>query len=126
MDMGIDRQMQSPKGQIALGLAAQRGHLKLVRLFLDSGLPVGSRHMDNTTAFMVAAAEGHDNVVELLLERETDPAAVDGWGSNTDGRSVLVHAIVGGCASYLIELFLAHAPEDVLNELDGYMSCPLD
>jgi ankyrin repeat protein len=125
MDMGIDLQMQSPKGKIALGLAAQRGHLELVRLFLDSGVPVDSRHMDNTTALMVAAAEGHDDVAELLMERGADPAAVDGWGSNADGRSVLAHAIIGGCAPHLIGLFLAHAPGDVLNELDGYMSYPL-
>jgi hypothetical protein len=58
---------------LALALAAQFGHVEIVRLFLDVGEnpnrynPVGGH--SHTTPLHQAAGAGHDELVRLLLER---------------------------------------------------------
>jgi ankyrin repeat protein len=58
---------------LALALAAQFGHVEMVRLLLDAGEdpnlynPVGGH--SHATPLHMAAGSGHDEVVRLLVER---------------------------------------------------------
>src|SRR5579872_566329 len=71
---------------LALSLAADFGHVEIVRLLLDAGEdpnrynPVGGH--SHTTPLHQAAAKGHDDVVQLLIER----------GARTDLKDILWHA----------------------------------
>jgi len=68
---------------LALSLAADFGHLEIVRLLLDAGEnpnrynPVGGH--SHTTPLHQAAAKGHEEVVRLLIKR----------GARTDLRDIL-------------------------------------
>jgi ankyrin repeat protein len=70
---------------LALSLAADFGHMEIVRLLLDAGEdpnrynPVGGH--SHTTPLHQAAAKGHDEVVQLLVER----------GARTDLKDILWH-----------------------------------
>ena len=48
--------------------AAKNGHARVVRLLLDSGADALWRDADGKTAFEVAEAKGHAEVVELLRQ----------------------------------------------------------
>jgi ankyrin repeat protein len=71
---------------LALSLAADFGHVEIVRLLLDAGEdpnrynPVGGH--SHTTPLHQAAAKGHADVVRLLVER----------GARTDLKDILWHA----------------------------------
>ena len=71
---------------LALSLAADFGHVEIVRLLLDAGEdpnrynPVGGH--SHATPLHQAAAKGHDDVVQLLIER----------GARTDLKDILWHA----------------------------------
>lgn len=71
---------------LALALAADFGHVEVVRLLLDAGEnpnrynPVGGH--SHTTPLHQAAGRGHDEVVRLLVER----------GARLDGKDILWRA----------------------------------
>jgi ankyrin repeat protein len=71
---------------LALALAADFGHVEIVRLLLDAGEdpnrynPVGGH--SHTTPLHQSAGRGHDEVVRLLVER----------GARLDLKDVLWHA----------------------------------
>lgn len=60
-------------------LAAQMGGLKFVRYFLIRSDP-NMQAKDGKTALILAAANGHDEIVELLLEKGADPNIEDNSG----------------------------------------------
>lgn len=74
----------------ALAIAAQLGHVEVVRVLLDAGEPVDrfnppGQHAHGT-ALHHAAGGGHAAVVELLLERGASRAVVDRiWGATPAG-----------------------------------------
>ncbi len=76
----------SGERHLALSLAADFGHVEIVRLLLDAGEdpnrynPVGGH--SHTTPLHQAAGAGHDEVVRLLVER----------GARLDLKDVLWHA----------------------------------
>ena len=72
-----------PNGQ-GLVLAAQEGHLAVVRLLLEAGADKDAADTDGDTALHIAAKEGHLEVVRLLLEAGADKDAAD-----TDGYTPL-------------------------------------
>ena len=65
-----------PNGQ-GLVLAAQEGHLAVVRLLLEAGADKDAADTDGDTALHIAAKEGHLEVVRLLLEAGADKDAAD-------------------------------------------------
>ena len=79
---------------LALALASQFDHLEIVRVLLDAGEdpnrynPVGGH--SHSTPLHQAAAEGHQELVQLLLER----------GASADMKDVLWHATPAGWASH--------------------------
>lgn len=57
-----------------LVINSQRGNLDMVRYFLDTGVPVQTKHWRMHDAPLVQACKGcHEGVVDLLLERGADP-----------------------------------------------------
>jgi ankyrin repeat protein len=63
-----------PEGETPLMAAARAGSVPAVRLLLARGVDVNvAETFQKTTALMWAAAEGHSEVVDLLLEAGADP-----------------------------------------------------
>jgi len=79
---------------LALALAAQYGHVEIVRLLLDAGEdpdrynPVGGH--SHTTPLHQAAGAGYENLVHLLVER----------GAKLDQKDILWQATPAGWAQY--------------------------
>ena len=79
---------------MALALAAQYGHVEIVRLLLDAGEdpdrynPVGGH--SHTTPLHQAAGAGYEELVHLLVER----------GAKLDQKDILWHATPAGWAQY--------------------------
>jgi len=79
---------------LALALAAQYGHVEIVRLLLDAGEnpdrynPVGGH--SHTTPLHQAAGAGYDKLVHLLVER----------GAKLDQKDILWQATPAGWAQY--------------------------
>ncbi len=79
---------------LALALAAQYGHVEIVRLLLDAGEdpdrynPVGGH--SHTTPLHQAAGSGYKELVHLLVER----------GARLDQKDILWHATPAGWAQY--------------------------
>jgi ankyrin repeat protein len=63
-----------PEGETPLLAASRSGSVPTVRLLLARGVDVNAAEkFQNTTALMWAAAEGHIDVVDLLIEAGADP-----------------------------------------------------
>lgn len=60
---------------------ASRGDVEGVLELLDGGVDVNSIDLDGRTALHIAACEGHNHVVEMLLSRKANIDARDRWGS---------------------------------------------
>lgn len=60
---------------------ASRGDVEGVLELLDDGVDVNSIDLDGRTALHIAACEGHNHVVEILLSRKANIDARDRWGS---------------------------------------------
>ncbi|TPV94949.1 MAG: ankyrin repeat domain-containing protein [Myxococcales bacterium FL481] len=67
-------------GVTALAIAAQRGELRLARLFLSIGADVDAPSRHGSTPVMRAAERGHMHIVDLLLDAGADPFRRDRWG----------------------------------------------
>ena len=72
-------------------LAAERGHLEVVRLLLEARADKNAARQDGTTALMAAAVNGHLEVVRLLLEAGADKNA-----ASQDGTTALMAATARG------------------------------
>jgi len=71
---GADPKRSHPEGDSPLLSAARAGSVPAVRLLLARGADVNAAEtFQQTTALMWAAAEGHTDVVDLLLESGADP-----------------------------------------------------
>ncbi|HEV8397986.1 MAG TPA: ankyrin repeat domain-containing protein [Vicinamibacterales bacterium] len=71
---GADPKRAHPEGETPLLSAARAGSVPTVRLLLARGVDVNhAEQFQQTTALMWAAAEGHLDVVDLLLEAGADP-----------------------------------------------------
>jgi ankyrin repeat protein len=74
-----------------LMLAAEGGHVAVVRWLVDRGAAVGEHSKNGYTALCYASYQSHSRVVRLLLERGADPTIADECG-----RTPLIRAIMGG------------------------------
>lgn len=72
--------------------AAKHGHVDLVRILLGKGANVNNRIRDGWTPLLVAVAEGHSEVVILLLEAGAGTSRM----SDPDTWSALMTAAWGG------------------------------
>jgi ankyrin repeat protein len=71
---GADPKRSHPEGETPLLSAARAGSVPTVRLLLARGVDVNhAEKFQQTTALMWASAEGHNDVVDLLLEAGADP-----------------------------------------------------
>jgi ankyrin repeat protein len=71
------------KRELLLAAEAGRGRVGNVRALLDLGVDPNSRgDFGGFTAIGIAAAKGQAEVVRELLERNADPALLDGMGRN--------------------------------------------
>lgn len=58
----------------ALQMAADKGHLEVVKLLVEKGAEVDYAHpVNKMTALHLAAYSGHDDVVKYLLSKGADP-----------------------------------------------------
>ena len=58
----------------ALQMAADKGHLAVVKLLVESGAELEYQHpVNKMTALHMAAYSGHDEVVKYLLSKGADP-----------------------------------------------------
>jgi ankyrin repeat protein len=74
LQAGADPKRAHPEGETPLLAAARAGSVPAVRLLLARGVDVnGAESFQQTTALMWASAEGHIDVVDLLIEAGADP-----------------------------------------------------
>ena len=74
LEAGADPARAHPEGETPLLAAARAGSVPAVRLLLARGVDVNAAEsFQQTTALMWAAAEGHIEVVDLLIEAGADP-----------------------------------------------------
>ncbi|OQE42234.1 hypothetical protein PENCOP_c004G00355 [Penicillium coprophilum] len=64
------------KGHTPLFYATQYGHLNLVKLFFDLDLDFNSRDMELNGLISAAVLNGHERVVQFLLDRGADPNVI--------------------------------------------------
>ncbi|XP_017222921.1 integrin-linked protein kinase 1-like isoform X1 [Daucus carota subsp. sativus] len=81
---GVDDELSVPENldsTMQLLFMASRGDVEGVLELLDDGVDVNSIDLDGRTALHIAACEGHNHVVEILLSRKANIDARDRWGS---------------------------------------------
>ena len=69
----------SASGVTPLGVAAERGHLEIVRLLLDAKATVDVLTHDGLTALHISSQFGKDAVIDMLCERGADPNRLCGY-----------------------------------------------
>jgi serine/threonine-protein phosphatase 6 regulatory ankyrin repeat subunit B len=70
LEKGADAvQMRTDYSCTPVIVAAQNGHVEVVRVLLEHGAKVNSARSNGGTALMVAAEKGHPETVRLLLEK---------------------------------------------------------
>ncbi len=98
------------KAWTPLMFAAQSGNVRVARKLLDNGADPDRQSTDGVTAMYIAAGQGQDGVVALLLERGVDPDPVPDHGPVV-GATPISAAAHGGHPSTV--RMLAEAGADV-------------
>lgn len=86
-------------GATSLFLAAQEGHVTVIRQLLSSGAKVNQAREDGTAPLWMAAQMGHSEVVKVLLLRGADRDA-----DRQDGSTALFKAALKGHNGVIEEL----------------------
>ncbi|GMN43442.1 hypothetical protein TIFTF001_012643 [Ficus carica] len=76
---------------VRLMYSANEGDLEGINELLDSGIDVNFRDIDDRTALHVAACQGLNDVVQLLLERGANVDTKDRWGSSPLSDAIHYH-----------------------------------
>jgi uncharacterized protein len=109
------------RAHLANGLAnaANDGDLAAVRAWLDRGADVneGAPSLNTETALMRAAANGHSEVVQLLLARGADPNVRHTGIGQLQGRTALLFAVDNQQAEVVALLLDAGADVNVKDAL---------
>jgi ankyrin repeat protein len=72
LQVGANRERQSELGRTALMLAAQNGHLEVVKVLLQAGVDREKQDKDGYTALMQAAINGRLELVKFLVQTGVD------------------------------------------------------
>jgi uncharacterized protein len=93
---GADPCIKTPAGFNALVAATMQGNLAAVTVLLDYGMDitvtVRGKIQDGITLLMLAAQEGHIDLVRLLLQRGADVNTLDSGGRNVLLGAALSHS----------------------------------
>ncbi len=89
---GVDLNMATNDGHMALMNASIRGHIDTINALLAKGVDVNMVTNDGHTALMTASISGHIDVVNTLLAK----GARVNMAMKTDGATALMLASIGG------------------------------
>ena len=142
LDNGADVGIKSKNGETPLHVAAEAGHLDIVKLLLEVEASTSARDKRDWLPIHSAASQGHDSVVKLLIDigADKDPCTRDSLKRTPlhiaaanrqfrtalslieskanvnavrgDGGTVIHSAAEGGCVSIIAELLVAEAKLD--------------
>lgn len=113
---GVDFTNREP---VALGqgnsllFAAITGNAGVVRMLLNSKMPLSSVDSEGSTALHLACGKGHVKVVKILLDAKADTAVV-----NKRGETAL-HLAVAMCYVAVVKMLLAANADITLPDDDG-------
>ena len=100
----------NPRGVTALHVAAEKGHVEVVRLLLEAGAKQDAVDSNGATALHRAAKRGHSEVVRLLLEAGADT------GRTNDVTVTALHLAARGGHLEVVRLLLeTGAKQDVVD-----------
>ena len=92
--------------------AAERGDLKNVRKCISGGADVNVQNAQNTTALMLAAQNGHVNVVDVLIANKSDVNLLSINGT------ALMHAAQNGHVN-VVDVLIANKSDVNLRSING-------
>ncbi len=87
-------------GATPLLLACREGNLEIVKILIDNGANINVTDNEGWTPLMRAALAGKKDVVDLLMTKDTQAAAV-----NSIGESAIFHATSSDCNECLSSIF---------------------
>lgn len=91
--------------------AVEQGKRTAVALFLDAPVSTGLRDSRGWTPLMMAAFHGHDEIADLLIQRQADVNLAD-----FSGNTALHWAAFGGHSACADRLIRQHARTDAQNQ----------
>ena len=100
-------------GNTGLHLCSQKGHEKVVKIFLDNQADINIRGWRSYTPLMQASSFGHLKITKLLLDHGAEVDLQD-----DEGDTALIKAVRGGHSEVVNELKLNGADENIQNN-DG-------
>lgn len=92
-------------GNTALHLAAEKGHIGIVQLLLDSGIDINAANKDSQTCLHIAVAQDNLSMAGLLLEKGAVADAKNDLGQNA------LHLAVEKGNTALVGLVLDYAKD---------------
>ncbi len=93
--------------------AVLEGEIRNVKRILDDGNNINVADKYGCNALMIAATNGHDDIVALLLDRCADVNAQNGYG-----QSAFMHAVIDG-TMVSVKLLLEHGADVNLQDSNG-------
>ncbi len=87
-------------GATPLLLACREGNLEIAKILIDNGANINATDNEGWTPLMRAALAGKKDVVDLLMTKDTQAAAV-----NSIGESAIFHATSSDCNECLSSIF---------------------
>ncbi|MEI0697330.1 ankyrin repeat domain-containing protein [Brachyspira intermedia] len=79
------------KHSSALWYASKNGHIKIVRLLIDSGADINLKNIADVTVLILASMNNHLEIVKYLVENGADINVKD-----KKGRTALRYAVENG------------------------------
>ncbi len=114
LDSGIDPNIASPEGRVALQLAAFDGHTDVVKLLLKAGAEVNHRDEFGRSAILYAASGDNRETVQVLIDAGAEVNVVD----SGEGFSPLMHAAAEGHLD-VVQVLLDASADTTLVDEDG-------